>query len=219
VIRLPRRHDRVAIVVAASLSFGCRTSQTLVKPDPHDQRMVVQPKLLPYAADPSMPDGLTMQQPPEGTLRTDAIAGAPLLATGRAGDHYASRIPLTVDRPLVEAGRVRFETFCGPCHGVLGDAVTVVAEKMGLRKPPSLHEARIRDYPPGRIFVAIRQGYGLMPSYAVQLSVAETWGVVAYVRALQLARGAHVYELPGDLRAKLEGAPEPPPGRTMEQPP
>jgi hypothetical protein len=42
-----------------------------------------------------------------------------------------------------------------------------------------------------------------MPSYAVQLSVEDSWGVVAYVRALQLARGARMAELPPDVRAEL----------------
>jgi len=42
-----------------------------------------------------------------------------------------------------------------------------------------------------------------MPSYRVQLSIEDTWGVVAYVRALQLARGARVTDLPADVRAEL----------------
>jgi hypothetical protein len=42
-----------------------------------------------------------------------------------------------------------------------------------------------------------------MPSYRVQLGVNETWGVVAYVEALQLAGGARVADLPPDVRAEL----------------
>ena len=61
----------------------------------------------------------------------------------------------------------------------------------------------MRSYPAGRLFQTIRKGYGLMPSYRVELTVRDTWGVVAYVRALQLARGARVADLPADVRAEL----------------
>jgi hypothetical protein len=37
----------------------------------------------------------------------------------------------------------------------------------------------------------------------VALSVEDTWGVVAYVQALQLARGARVATLPPQLKAQL----------------
>ena len=42
-----------------------------------------------------------------------------------------------------------------------------------------------------------------MPSYAVQLGVNDAWAVVAYVRALQLARHARVADLPPELRDEL----------------
>jgi len=74
---------------------------------------------------------------------------------------------------------------------------------MTLRKPPSLLGKGTRESPPGKIFATIRGGYGLMPSYAVQLSVVESWGVVAYVRALQLARGARFDELPAEMQGRF----------------
>jgi mono/diheme cytochrome c family protein len=182
---------------------ACRTEQTLVTPDPHWNRMVEQEKRTAYQEDPLLPRGMVMQQPPDGTLPVDAIVGQPLLATGVAEGRWAERIPLRVDRALLDDGRARFDVFCATCHGVLGDGDSVVAEKMRLRAPPSLHEARIRAYPPGRIFQTIREGYGLMPSYSVQLSVHDGWAVVAYMRALQLARGARAAALPPDVRAQL----------------
>jgi mono/diheme cytochrome c family protein len=182
---------------------SCRTEQTIVPPDPHLNRMVDQAKRIAYEEDPLLPHGMVMQQPPEGTLPVDAIAGQPLLATGVADGRWADRIPLRVDRALLEDGRERFDVFCATCHGVTGDGTSVVAEKMTLRPPPSLHDARIRGYPPGRVFQTIREGYGLMPSYAVPLAARDAWAVVAYVRALQLARGARVASLPPDVRAQL----------------
>jgi mono/diheme cytochrome c family protein len=200
----------VVLVLPGALPAACRTDQTIVTPDPHLERMLEQEKRMPYESDPLLPGGMAMLKPPSGTLPVDAIVGNPLLTTGIANDQYTARIPVRVDRDLLDKGRQDFETFCAACHGILGDGNSVVADKMALRKPPSLHEARIVGYPPGKIFATVRQGYGLMPSYSVQLSVQDTWGVVAYVRALQLARAAEVGELPPDVRARLAAETAPP---------
>jgi hypothetical protein len=55
----------------------------------------------------------------------------------------------------------------------------------------------------GDTFNTVRNGYGLMPSYKVQLSVNETWAVVAYLRALRLAQHARVSDLPPGDRERL----------------
>jgi mono/diheme cytochrome c family protein len=191
----------VAAALAAPL-FGCRIESTFVKPDPHLERMLKQEKAVPYDDNPILPNGMVMQHPPDGTLPVDAIAGDPLLATGAAQGHWATTYPRHVDRAAVESGGQRFDVFCAPCHGVLGDGVSIVSEKMTLRKPPSLLEPRIRAYPVGRIFQTIRGGYGLMPAYAVQISVTDAWAVTAYVRALQIARGVRVGDLSPDLRVE-----------------
>jgi mono/diheme cytochrome c family protein len=191
----------IAAALAAPL-FGCRIESTFVKPDPHLERMLKQEKAVPYDNSPTLPNGMVMQHPPDGTLPVDAIVGDPLLSTGAADGHWATAFPRHLDRADVESGRRNFDVFCAPCHGVLGDGVSIVAEKMNLRRPPSLLEARIRGYPVGRVFQTIRGGYGMMPSYAVQLSVADAWAVTAYVRALQTARGVTVSALSPEVRAE-----------------
>ena len=76
---------------------------------------------------------------------------------------------------------------------------------MSLRPPPSLH--RYIDRPPGYIFEVITKGFGMMASYAAELTVEERWAVVAYVRALQLSQGTAAAELPPDVRQQLEALP------------
>jgi mono/diheme cytochrome c family protein len=164
---------------------------------------VRQEKVVAYDDEPLLPQGMSMQKPPEGTVRADAVPDDPRVSAGMEDGRAVERIPVSVDRALVLGGRRDYETFCTPCHGLLGDGDGAVAEKMTLRRPPSLHEARIAAEPPGLLFRTLRQGYGLMPSYGVQLSTRETWGVVAYLRALSLARGARVAELPGPIRDEL----------------
>jgi mono/diheme cytochrome c family protein len=191
-----------AAAVVAVPVLGCRTESTLVMPDPHLERMLKQEKAVAYDEDPVLPNGMVMQHPPEGTFPVDALPPDPLVTTGAEDGRWAARIPIPVDREAIETGRHRFDVFCAPCHGALGDGVSVVAEKMTLRKPENLLEPRIRAYPPGRVFQAIRGGYGLMPSYAVQVSVNEAWAVTAYVRALQMSRGVALADLPPEVRAE-----------------
>jgi mono/diheme cytochrome c family protein len=199
-----RRHGIALAACACALVCGaCRTEQTIVTPDPHLERMLVQQKVLPYGTSPVLPDGMAMQSPPEGTLPTNAPPSDSLVASGAAAGHFADRIPVHVDRAQIDRGETQFDTFCATCHGARGDGVSAVAARMALRKPPSLVAADIRAYPPGRIYRAVRFGYGLMPSYAEALSIEDTWGVVAYVRALQWAQGIPASDLPGEMRAEL----------------
>lgn len=167
------------------------------------ERMLTQNKLEPYEPSPHFSDGVGMRQPPEGTVHRGAITGNEPLRDGTQDGVYVTEFPLPIDRDTLARGENRFLVFCAPCHGVLGDGRSQVAENMQLRPPPSLHEQRLRDYPVGRIYSVIRQGYGLMPSYAADLSVEDRWAVVAYVQALQLSQNLRLAELPPDL---AEGA-------------
>jgi mono/diheme cytochrome c family protein len=197
------KRAHIACAAISLILGGCRTEQTVVKPDFQLDRMVEQEKVLAYDAVPSMPNGMAMQRPPEGTLTVDTDVDDPALTSGVVAGRWVHRIPARVDRALLDSGRQTFERVCATCHGILGDGVSAVAEKMSLRKPPSLMAAEVRELPAGEVFRTIRDGYGMMPSFAPLLSVGESWGAVAYLRALQIARGVPVAGLSPELKARL----------------
>ena len=117
---------------------------------------------------------------------------------------YATRVPIAVDRALLETGRARFETVCAACHGILGDGASVVAAHMALRKPPSLLVPPASTDAVGEQFQTLVHGYGLMPlRTGLLLSDRRPWGVVAYLQALRLAQRARVSDLPPDVRERL----------------
>ena len=66
-----------------------------------------------------------------------------------------------------------------------GDGMIV---RRGFRKPPSLHEERLRQAPVGHFFDVTTNGWGAMPSYAAQIPAPDRWAIIAYVRALQLSQ-------------------------------
>ncbi|MFO0824672.1 MAG: cytochrome c [Gemmataceae bacterium] len=59
----------------------------------------------------------------------------------------------------------------------------------------------MRDAPVGYYFEVITKGYGGMPNYAAQISPADRWRIIAYVRALQYSQ--HATDLPPELLQKV----------------
>ncbi len=161
-----------------------------------------QQKYKAYQSSQYFPDGLAMRDPPPGTVRYGPLLPVEV-ATGLGKDGLPVALsPLPVDAKILERGRARFDVTCATCHGVLGDGESPVALNMSLRRPPSLHA--YRDVKDGYIFRVVSEGFGLMPSYAAQLSVEDRWAVVAYVRALQLSQYGTIEQVPPDVRQRLE---------------
>ena len=189
----PRRLAALAGPAAALLLAGC----------PALDPMQRQQKYKAYQQSEFHADGLAMQAPPAGTVAY-GTPGDAAQVTGRGPDGKpVALIPVPVTPQLLQAGRKRFEIHCAVCHGLLGDGESQVALNMSLRKPPSLH--LYRDVPDGYLFQVVTEGFGLMPSYASELSPEERWGVVAYVRALQLSQHADAGALPPAIRQHLRG--------------
>lgn len=168
------------------------------------ERMLDQHKYEAFEQSSAFPDGMVMRAPPEGAIARETVLGPPELVEGTRDGVDVERIPLPLTRQLLERGHDRFRIFCATCHGELGDGRSQVAENMTLRPPPSLHEPRITAYPPGRLFRVVSRGYGLMPSYAAELSVEDRWAVVAFVKALELSQALELARLPPNERQEVE---------------
>ena len=95
-----------------------------------------------------------------GFLQTDE-----LLNTGRVGGQLATTFPFTVTQAVIQRGRQRYDIYCSPCHGLLGDGQGMIVQR-GFSPPPSFHQQRLRDAPAGHFFDVITNGFGRMYSYA-----------------------------------------------------
>ncbi len=165
-----------------------------------------QPRVQNYGESDFYSDGLSMREPPAGSVPRERLVMNPGLTTGKVagptGDIYLTSIPVKVDRPLLELGQKRFSITCATCHGPVGDGDSIVGSQMSLRPPPSLHKYSQRE--PGYIFEVVTNGFGMMASYAAELPVRDRWAVVAYVRALQLSQASTLDKAPPEERARLE---------------
>jgi mono/diheme cytochrome c family protein len=177
--------------VAGGLA-GCRQ-------DMHDQ-----PKYEPLEASGFFADGRTSRPRLPGTVaRGEPWADTPR-TTGKEGEAFVPAIPLPVTAAVLARGRERYDVFCAVCHDRVGTGNGMIVQR-GYRRPPSLHEARLRDVEAGHLFDVVGRGFGVMPGYAAQIPTDDRWAIVAYVRALQLSQRAPLRVLNDTDRARLPG--------------
>jgi len=175
----------------------------------HD--MYHQPRYDPLDASTFWSDGGAARKPVPGT-EISARGGFAASSSGRSGyelanrwdrDEYATTNPYPLSAALLERGRDRFQIYCTPCHGELGDGDGYIVRR-GFPAPPSYHIQRLRQAPDSHFFDVITHGYGLMYSYADRVSPADRWAIIAYIRALQLSQHAPARLLSAADRARLD---------------
>jgi mono/diheme cytochrome c family protein len=184
---------RLLLLLPALLLAGC----------PAFDPMQRQAKVKAYQPSTFHADGLGMRAPPAGTVPYGSV-GDPALQRGVGPDGKPLPLaPVALTPQLLATGRKKFDIHCALCHGLVGDGQSQVALNMSLRKPANLH--LYRDVPDGYLYQVISQGFGLMPSYAAELTPEERWGVVGYVRALQLSQHATTAQVPAENLKQLQG--------------
>jgi hypothetical protein len=161
------------------------------------QDMGNQPKNKPLSPSDFFADGRSERAPVENTVARGALDNDDLVVAKES-----NTFPVPVNTALLERGEDRYKIFCTPCHGLQGDGNGMVAMR-GMKHPPSYHIDRLRQSPNGYYYDVITNGFGQMYSYSAQIPPRDRWAIIAYLRALQLSRNAHVAELPADVREKL----------------
>ncbi len=156
----------------ASLLAGCRTEQTIVTPDPHLERMLDQPKAMPYGTTPLLPHGMAMQPPPDGTLPVDATARRSARLDRRGGRSVRhARVPVpSIARSSRRAARAS-RSFCATCHGVLGDGDQRRGREDGAAQAAEPARSPTSTDPAGRSLP--RRSSGLRPDAVVRVQLSD----------------------------------------------
>ncbi|MDR1011281.1 MAG: cytochrome c [Opitutaceae bacterium] len=169
-----------------------------VFPDDIFPQMTRQARYLPQSASLFFADGRADRPVPEGAIARDTIINDDLLATGKLtnGD-FLRGFPdaITIDARLLARGQDRFNIYCQPCHGALGDG-NGITKHYGMGATSSYHDDRLRQMPEGELFNTITHGKNTMLSYADKLTPQDRWAVVAYLRALQRAAQGSINDVP-----------------------
>ena len=189
--RAALRAAALAVLAAGAIAVGCRQ-------DMHDQ-----PKYVPLRQSPFFGDERSARPLVAGTVARGHLNDDLLLHAGKVGGADATIFPFPVDARVMARGRERFDIYCSPCHGRTGQGDGMVVQR-GFRRPPTLHQDRLRNAPVGQLFDVVTNGFGAMPDYATQIRAEDRWAIIAYVRALQLSEHATLNDVPADRRGGLE---------------
>ncbi|MGH8024703.1 MAG: c-type cytochrome [Limisphaerales bacterium] len=175
-----------------------------------------QPKLQPQKPAPIVANGVSSQLPVPGTVaRSQPVqtVDGPVylfqdspLNTGRiAGTtNFVETNPLPVTGRLLARGRDRFNIYCSPCHGRLGDGNGITKKIGDMPAVANLHDERIVTMPDGEIFNTITHGKNTMGPYGPLVPTPDRWAIVAYVRTLQLSWLGTTNDLSAAQRAALK---------------
>lgn len=174
------RHKSILGIIV----LGAVLSATACRQDMHNQ-----PKYKPLAATDFFGDRRASRPVIEDTVARGQLHLDEARYTGKQNGKDVTAIPIQITSADVERGHDRFEIYCSPCHGRLGDGQGMIV-KRGLRQPPSYHDERLVSAPIGHFFDVMTNGYGAMYSYASRVSVDDRWRIAAYIRALQLSQNA-----------------------------
>ena len=148
----------------------------------------------------TVPMGLTIpaKLASEGAFVTYGFThGSDYYNSGRLGDFWGDGFPeqIKVDEAFLRLGQERYNINCAICHGKAGDGKGITSQ-YGIANIANFHtpgftDAKAPDYRAnGSIYNTINVGKGLMGSYGSSIPVQERWAIVAWVRALTLARTA-----------------------------
>jgi len=183
-------------ILIAGAALAC-AGLTACRDDMHNQ-----PRYKPLAASAFFSDGRSARPAVDGTVARGHLRIDEARYTGKIAGEDITEFPIPITKADIERGQNRFNIYCTPCHGRLGDGNGLVVLR-GFRQPPSYYSQRLMNAPVGHFFDAVTNGYGAMPSYASRVQSDDRWRVIAYIRALQLSESARLNDVPADQRQNL----------------
>jgi mono/diheme cytochrome c family protein len=183
----------LAALVLALTTLACRSD------------MQNQPKYIPLRPSEFFADGRSARPLPEGTVARGELRADKVYFTGKNGDQFVDRVPFPVTREVLDRGQERFNIYCSPCHGRLGNGLGMIVRR-GLKRPPSYHIDRLRQIPIGYFYDVMTNGFGAMPDYSAQVVPRDRWAIATYIRVLQYSQMASISDVPPEFRAELNGA-------------
>jgi mono/diheme cytochrome c family protein len=184
----PRKFALFGLLVAGVFTTACR------------QDMHNQPRYKPYAATDFFGDGRSARPAIADTVARGQLRIDEPRFTGKENGKEITKAD-------IERGHQRFDIYCTPCHGRLGDGNGMIVSR-GLRQPPSYNSDRLRNAPIGHFFDVMTNGYGAMYSYASRVAVDDRWRIAAYIKALQESQDPNPQEAAQAAAAAAAATPQ-----------
>lgn len=170
------------------------------------QDMQDQPKLQPFETSDFFANGVANQTPPAGTVARGLLKDDAHFWYGRdPSGELVSDLPegITWNMELLLRGQERFNIYCSPCHDTTGAGRGMIVRR-GFKQPQPLWEDRLVEKPLGYFYDVATHGFGIMPSYRLQVPEEDRWAIASYIRVLQASQGRKLDDLPETLQQEFE---------------
>ena len=212
----PLVYTLVILVCASLVPFALFAKARSSKMDEGRRHLVWDMDFAPaykaQSGNPLFADGRSMRTPPQGTVAQGHLNADDHMHLGKtAAGEWALTLPegMTADDETMELGKVKFGTYCTPCHGFGGEGDGMVNKRAGALgqgwvPPTNLHEARLKTMPEGESYNTMTSGIRNMQGYGGQTTAEERWAIILYLRALQKSSSTPVGQLNDEDRAQLK---------------
>ena len=161
-----------------------------------------EPRYKPLAGSDFFADHRSARPQVEGTVARGHLRIDEARYTGKLDGEDIDQFPIPISRADIERGRTRFNIYCTPCHGYIGDGNGMVVLR-GYRQAASVYSDKLMKAKGGHFFDVVTNGFGAMPSYASRIDPDDRWRVIAYIRALQFSESASLADVPAAQRQNL----------------
>ncbi len=195
----------ILLPMLAMVLSGCYQGRPSQKTPIHiNPNMDSQPKYEAMERSEFFDNNATMRVPVEGTVPRGWLRENVEYFTGKNEDgEVIDQIPVDITLPMLQRGHERYNIYCSPCHGAVGDGQGIIV-KRGYVPPPTFHADRLRGIEDGHIFDVITNGLRNMPAYRHQIPVEDRWAILAYFRALQRSQNASADDVPDEVLKKIQ---------------
>jgi mono/diheme cytochrome c family protein len=165
-----------------------------------------QPRYKPLAETDFFSDHRASRPMVEGTVARGHLHIDEARYTGKIAGQEIEQFPIPIAKEDIERGETRFNIYCTPCHGKIGDGNGMIVLR-GFRQAASFYSDKLVNAPVGHYYDVITNGFGAMPSYASRIQPDDRWRLIAYIRALQLSESASINDVPAEERGNLKVEP------------
>lgn len=186
-----------SLVFLSLLLMACRGQKTEKPPISPQQNMQFQERFNAQQENPFFANNMSMRPPVEGTVAQGKLRQDSALFEGRdENGEFITENPLEVTRSFLYRGQERYDIYCTPCHGAVGDGRGIIMTgQYGYVPAPTFHREGSYEMTDGQFYSAIAEGIRSMPAYNTQIKVEDRWAIVAYIRALQRSQNVPADEI------------------------
>ena len=160
-----------------------------------------QPKFIPQRGTSFYADGRSARPQVENTVGRSQLHQDTYFYTGFVDGKEGDAMPFPVNMAVLQRGQERYNIYCTPCHSRVGNGAGMIVQR-GYSQAGNFHTPRLQAAPLGHFYNVIANGYGSMPDYSAQVTVADRWAIVAYIKALQLSQNAMSADVPSSAHVE-----------------